>query len=66
MSTGLTDHDVGPADQINWNTHVVADRAITKGKNVTLTVPRFLTLTATTPPSERAERNNEDEHPLAQ
>jgi len=45
---------------------VVADRAITKGKNVTLTVPRFLTLTATTPPSERVERNNEDERPLAQ
>lgn len=45
---------------------IVADRAITKGKNVTLTVPRFLTLTATTPPSERVERNNEDERPLAQ
>lgn len=45
---------------------VVADRAITKGKNVTLTVPRFLTLTATTPPSERVERNNEDERPLAE
>ena len=34
---------------------VVADRAISKGMNVSLTVASFLTLTATTPSSPYAE-----------
>lgn len=35
---------------------VVADRAISKGKNVTLQVPRFMTLTATAPKPESSKQ----------
>lgn len=42
---------------------VVADRAISKGKDVTLVLFRFMTLTATTPASERPEPTQAAEPP---
>lgn len=40
---------------------VVADRAISKGKNVTLQVPRFMTLTATAPKPESSKQTTKGE-----
>lgn len=53
--------ELRPAIAPAWR--IVADRAISKGKDVTLVLFRFMTLTATTPASERPEPTQAAEPP---